>query len=359
MSSNKHDDENSNKGGDNDTDDFNVDGGGCSHYQNLCEILAPCCHRYYRCFRCHDDSISNGDDTRCDVSTMDRSSVTTIRCVMCKVEQSPPSATCTNTECSVTVFAEYVCLKCSLFRQSAATANTDTDVDEDNLDDDHQHPGIFHCDDCGICRIGKGLGISHWHCHTCCACLDIQLCPPEEHKKVCRLTNTSKDRDCCICFMPLHDSLEGRIVGYYCGHHIHRSCFELYVKASGGKITCPICAKPLLKLTEPTRYQRFYTTVQNSVVAQLWTVVLKPIVCIAIFASIGTVDSFYLMIVLRTILVGYIVVKAVRILFRGNMMNGNPWLMLLFIVMVTIHLSAGVALYGYKFGDWFDDDNEL
>ena len=30
--------------------------------------------------------------------------------------------------------------------------------------DDDPHKSIYHCNDCGICRIGKGLGKDFFHC---------------------------------------------------------------------------------------------------------------------------------------------------------------------------------------------------
>eukprot|EP00729_Bicosta_minor_P023641 gene23641-18474_t len=61
---------------------------GCDHYERGCQLLAPCCKKYYPCRRCHDDA----SDERMEVEgrgskleygcleKMDRSNVQRIRC---------------------------------------------------------------------------------------------------------------------------------------------------------------------------------------------------------------------------------------------------------------------------------------
>lgn len=205
---------------------------GCTHYQNRCEIFAPCCKTYFRCFRCHNEQ--NKDETPGCETTLDRSRITTIRCTGCGLEQEPVKS-CVGCQIS---FAEYVCLECSLYR--------------------HNDPvGIFHCPDCGICRVGEGIGTSHWHCHSCCLCLSIEVVDPEQHRKICTMDTTNAD--CSICFEPLHDSQENLVVGYYCAHCLHQSCCEAYFQTSR-KIACPICQKPIVHMEAKKFLQRIVTT---------------------------------------------------------------------------------------------------
>ena len=194
---------------------------GCKHYENKCEILAPCCSQYFRCFRCHDDGNWYNDNKECEQS-LDRNAVTQIRCVECQLEQEP-STKCRR--CHIE-FAEYVCLDCSLYRQNATPTG-----------------GIFHCSDCKICRIGDGLGISHWHCNNCVACLSVDI-SPEHHTKICR--PAAAQDDCCICFESLEDSQQPLVIGTYCGHFIHQNCCDAYFQT--GNINCPICTKPFIEL---------------------------------------------------------------------------------------------------------------
>lgn len=35
-----------------------TDSGGCSHYRRNCDVLAPCCQRYFCCHLCHDEHFA-------------------------------------------------------------------------------------------------------------------------------------------------------------------------------------------------------------------------------------------------------------------------------------------------------------
>ncbi|KAG0211153.1 hypothetical protein BGX28_008463 [Mortierella sp. GBA30] len=59
--------------------------------------------------------------------------------------------------------------------------------------DDDPKKTIYHCDDCGICRIGKGLGRDYFHCKKCNICMNIQL--QDNHKCIER----NLECDCPIC----------------------------------------------------------------------------------------------------------------------------------------------------------------
>jgi len=207
------------------------DAGGCLHYRNKCQILASCCESYYRCHRCHNEEREH----LCGL--LDRPSIRKVRCVECSHVQNPAEE-CSN--CHVK-FAEYVCLKCNLFRQAATES------------------GLYHCSDCGICRVGKGLGDggSHWHCHSCCACLPNSL-DHVAHLKVCR-AEALKD-NCAICFFNMHDSTEECVAAPYCGHYLHRSCYEGYLNS--GKIKCPLCQKPMIDESIIKRAERRECVVQ-------------------------------------------------------------------------------------------------
>lgn len=59
-------------------------------------------------------------------------------------------------------------------------------------DDDPAKP-IYHCDDCGICRIGRGLGQDYFHCKKCNVCMNINF--KGDHKCIER----NLECDCPIC----------------------------------------------------------------------------------------------------------------------------------------------------------------
>ena len=54
---------------------------GCIHYQNKCEVEAPCCKEWYRCHHCHNDA----KDLICGL--LKRSEVERIRCIECATMQ--------------------------------------------------------------------------------------------------------------------------------------------------------------------------------------------------------------------------------------------------------------------------------
>lgn len=101
---------------------------GCEHYKRKCKLLSPCCGEWFACRFCHDavkhDDVAAGHQ-------MDRHLVRRIQCMGCGTEQ-PPGASCIT--CGLTM-GEYFCAHCNLF-------------------DDDTSKQQFHCDKCGICRVG-------------------------------------------------------------------------------------------------------------------------------------------------------------------------------------------------------------
>lgn len=98
--------------------------------------------------------------------------VKTMLCMFCWQVQ-PAGKVCINEECGKAVSA-YYCKECKLW-------------------DNDPRKNIYHCYDCGICRIGKGLGIDYFHCPTCNVCMAIGL--KGKHKCIER----NLESDCPIC----------------------------------------------------------------------------------------------------------------------------------------------------------------
>lgn len=93
-------------------------------------------------------------------------------CMHCKLVQ-PAAQTCANESCLVRL-SRYYCDRCKLW-------------------DDDPGKSIYHCDQCGICRIGKGLGQDYFHCVKCNVCMDLRL--KDKHRCIER----NLECDCPIC----------------------------------------------------------------------------------------------------------------------------------------------------------------
>jgi len=179
---------------------------GCQHYKRKCKFYTPCCRKTYQCRFCHDaneDHVLRGDD------------VTKVVCANCGHKQGVEQ-TCQN--CG-TIFGRYFCYECKLF--------------------DDEDKAQFHCDGCGICRIGGRENF--FHCATCNMCLPTHL----EGKHKC-IENLSR-ANCPICQEDIHTSREPSRIPP-CHHLIHKSCFDQLVRS--GHYFCPVCAHSLTDMTE-------------------------------------------------------------------------------------------------------------
>lgn len=105
---------------------------GCEHYKRNVKSQCSTCSRWYVCRFCHDkdeDHEMVAKDTK------------NMLCMFCGTAQK------TGEVCIVCAepAALYYCSTCKLW-------NNDPDK------------SIYHCGDCGICRIGRGLGKDFFHC---------------------------------------------------------------------------------------------------------------------------------------------------------------------------------------------------
>ena len=105
---------------------------GCKHYQRNCKVQAPCCLEWIPCRLCHNQVMDH---------EVDRRAIKLMFCMLCKTEQTIQQH-CSN--CSEKM-GEYFCSVC-------------------NLVDSTPGKDIFHCDKCGICRVGKVE--DYFHCNT-------------------------------------------------------------------------------------------------------------------------------------------------------------------------------------------------
>ncbi|KAI8349378.1 zinc-ribbon-domain-containing protein [Mortierella sp. GBAus27b] len=181
---------------------------GCKHYIRGCKLQANCCGKWFNCRFCHDDA--------CDHAIV-RHETKTMLCMHCKAIQ-PAAQTCASCEVQL---ARYYCDVCKLW-------------------DDDEEKSIYHCPDCGICRVGEGLGKDFFHCQKCNICMAIRL--KDKHRCIER----NLECDCPICGEYMFTSTE-TVIFMPCGHSIHSKCHDEHLKTS---FQCPTCWKALGDMSE-------------------------------------------------------------------------------------------------------------
>lgn len=186
---------------------------GCPHYQRNCKLECPTCYKWFTCRFCHDAAVED--------HKLIRSEVKYVLCMNCNSPQVPELSYCI--ECGLEM-ANYFCKICVLY---------DNDPTKD----------IYHCDKCGICRLGLGLDKDYFHCDTCNICLSIDL--KEKHRCIRDTTHSN----CPICNEYLFTSISP-VVFMKCGHSIHQNCYDEMSKHS---YKCPICKKTVVNIESQFR----------------------------------------------------------------------------------------------------------
>lgn len=115
-----------------DTEELNEAILGCQHYMRNVKLQCFTCKKWYTCRFCH-DMVEDHQLVRRDTENM--------LCMLCGHAQ-PAAQSCRNCE---EQSAQYFCDICKLW-------------------DNDGKKSIYHCNDCGICRIGQGLGKDFFHC---------------------------------------------------------------------------------------------------------------------------------------------------------------------------------------------------
>lgn len=173
----------------------------CQHYDRLYLIQAPCCSKMYTCRFCHDESENH---------PIDRFKIENIQCKECKTIQ-PFGIQCVQCEKHL---GEYICHICHII--------------------DTKEKEIFHCDKCGICRVGGKD--NYIHCDTCNMCLKNEC----YNDHIC--IENSLNRGCPICQEDLFTSINKTTI-FKCGHSMHCECYQEYIKHD---YRCPTCRKTLV-----------------------------------------------------------------------------------------------------------------
>lgn len=188
----------------------------CNHYKRKCQLLSPCCDKYYTCRLCHDDAYQYNKG--CQEERMDRHKVSKVKCLQCETTQEP-AKNCK--ECSIS-FGLYTCLVCNFF-------------------DDDDKKQIYHCVKCGICRMGDASQITH--CDKCDVCFPNQIF----NGHYCK---SRKDEVCGVCLEDFFHSRKGMTKFPQCNHPIHSTCLMQMFKS--GNINCPICGRSYSKEDDET-----------------------------------------------------------------------------------------------------------
>lgn len=184
---------------------------GCIHYRRNVKMQCVTCEKWYTCRLCHDEVESH---------ILPRRETRYMLCMLCKTPQ-PVSSTCK--VCNEQA-AWYYCPICKLWNN------------------DPRKP-VYHCDGCGLCRLGEGLGKDFFHCNTCAACMSIEA--ESTHKCIERSTQS----DCPICSEYLFTS-NLPVAFMRCGHAIHNDCFKSLCNST---YKCPICSKSIANMESQFR----------------------------------------------------------------------------------------------------------
>lgn len=152
--------------GDEDTEELEEASLGCQHYKRNVKLQCFTCKKWYTCRFCHDE-VEDHPLVRRDTENM--------LCMLCGHAQ-PAAQNCH--QCGEDT-SHYYCDICKLW-------------------DNDSKKSIYHCHDCGICRIGQGLGKDFFHCKVSDLLIWLPLVGPWLVR-----TNTSPRRPVvCACPYP-------------------------------------------------------------------------------------------------------------------------------------------------------------
>eukprot|EP01057_Protomagalhaensia_wolfi_P000930 Protomagalhaensia_wolfi_Nauph_80__929@NODE_1536_length_1482_cov_116_338184_g1192_i0_p1_GENE_NODE_1536_length_1482_cov_116_338184_g1192_i0NODE_1536_length_1482_cov_116_338184_g1192_i0_p1_ORF_typecomplete_len305_score3_42zfCHY/PF05495_12/9_5e18zfCHY/PF05495_12/1_8e04zfC3HC4/PF00097_25/4_7e03zfC3HC4/PF00097_25/1_8e04zfC3HC4/PF00097_25/8_9e08zfRING_UBOX/PF13445_6/6_6e03zfRING_UBOX/PF13445_6/1_7e04zfRING_UBOX/PF13445_6/1_8e04zfRING_UBOX/PF13445_6/9_2e08zfC3HC4_2/PF13923_6/1_4e04zfC3HC4_2/PF13923_6/1_ len=203
-------------------EEMQIAGPGCKHYSRRCRLVCSLCNIPFPCRFCHDDVFNvlpAGSESdlvpfegkQVPAHKIDRHSVREVICCDCDHRQ-PVAASCA--QCTVT-FGQYFCRHCCFF-------------------DDDISKKIWHCDKCGLCRVGGQE--NYFHCDQCDGCYPLTI--QNRHKCL----SGAMRGDCPICLEPMFDSRKSVTVLERCGHTLHVECFQEHRKSNYDTWNkCPLC----------------------------------------------------------------------------------------------------------------------
>ena len=211
----------------------------CEHYKRNCNIICTTCNEEFPCRHCHDNIKYEENPDIISSHKIDRRLIKEIVCRECNTRQSV-SNKCIKCEIQ---FGNYFCLICNYF--------------------DNEDKGQFHCEQCGICRVGGRDNF--FHCSKCNACYSNSL----QDNHIC--IDNSMNQNCVICMDDLFTSTTGVSI-MKCGHTIHQQCLTDYMKSN---YKCPICQKSIYTHHFPYIQQE----VDNTIMPEEYSDTTKNIIC--------------------------------------------------------------------------------
>lgn len=178
---------------------------GCEHYWRDAFPVCAECKKIYPCRLCHDENE--------DSHTMDRKCISEMYCLSCK-KIVPIGMSCSNCGKVVSVI---FCDTCHVMCQIGPDMKP-----------------AYHCDACGVCRVG--LKKFSTHCDQCNSCFDAR----NFDSHIC-VENCS----CPVCYMDLKDTIAPEF-SMRCNvkHRIHASCYDKLIQA--GTFVCPLDHKVII-----------------------------------------------------------------------------------------------------------------
>ncbi|KAG7674604.1 putative E3 ubiquitin-protein ligase RZFP34 [Nannochloris sp. 'desiccata'] len=203
---------------------------GCRHYRRRVRFIAPCCNEEWWCRHCHNEAKYQQEQDWAKKHELDRKLIKDVVCALCETRQ-PVSSSCIS--CGVS-FGAYSCTQCPFY-------------------DDDLSKKTYHCDDCGICRVGGRE--NYFHCSTCGSCYAANL----RNNHVC--VERAMHQNCPVCFEFLFESVDPTTV-LRCGHTIHSQCLrDLERNTAAICPSCPMCKKSL------GDYSRYWEAIDREVAA--------------------------------------------------------------------------------------------
>ena len=187
---------------------------GCAHYRRRVQLQCPKCLEFFACRFCHD--AEKNDNLALDPKlqhALDRRAVALVRCMPCGREQAPAQACAA---CGA-VLGAYFCGVCRLY----------DDVDK----------GQFHCEGCGICRVGGRANFAH--------CARCETCVPAGMAATHACLAGAMRASCAVCQEDMFSSRRPS-APLRCGHYLHTECTSALLVAPGpgslgGVKRCPLC----------------------------------------------------------------------------------------------------------------------
>ncbi|EME84281.1 uncharacterized protein MYCFIDRAFT_152534, partial [Pseudocercospora fijiensis CIRAD86] len=183
---------------------------GCMHYKRNVKVQCFDCQCWFSCRHCHDQSHNLPFP-----HSLNRKKTQNMLCMLCQTPQ-PAGETCINCR---EYAAWYYCSKCKLW-------------------DNDTNKRIYHCDDCGICRVGEGLGKDFVHCKRCNVCISIST--SAAHPCIEKAT----EGNCPLCLNVLFESRTS-VVSLPCGHYMHGTCYQDLMAVT---YKCPVCSKSAVNM---------------------------------------------------------------------------------------------------------------